>query len=362
MNRMRNKNLFRNLLLKWHREENKRPMPWKGEKDPYKVWLSEIILQQTRVEQGWNYYEKFIHSYPTITKLANAKDEDVFKLWEGLGYYSRCKNLLHTARFINENFKGIFPSAYNEILSLKGIGTYTASAIASFCFDLPYAVVDGNVLRVLSRYFGIDLPIDSTEGKNFFNKLAHECLNKDQPAAYNQSIMDFGATICKPAPQCNVCLFNKTCVAFKQNKINVLPLKIKKLIKKERWFSYFIFLFNKKIFVQQRTAKDIWQNLHEYFLEETTTNPEWNNKKIKEWLAKKLLIQNPKSVSIIPAKKQVLTHQIIQGYFIYIELNKQPLKLNLKNAWLNETEIKAKAFPQFINQFYRRKALQIQVL
>jgi A/G-specific adenine glycosylase len=359
---MKNKTSFRNLLLKWHREENKRTMPWKGEKDPYKVWLSEIILQQTRVEQGWNYYEKFIHTYPTITQLANAKDEAVFKLWEGLGYYSRCKNLLHTARFINEKYKGIFPSTYNDILILKGIGAYTASAIASFCFALPYAVVDGNVLRILSRYFGIDLPVDLIEGKKFFNHLANECLDKNQPAIYNQAIMDFGATVCKPAPLCNICPLNKSCVAFKQNKVDVLPVKTKKLIKKERWFSYFIFSFNQKIFVQQRTAKDIWQNLHEYFLEETTTNPEWNNQKIKKWLSKKMFIKNTKSITILPAKKQVLTHQIIQGYFIYIELKKQPLKLDLKDTWLNKTEIKSKAFPQFINQFNSGNALQTQVL
>ncbi|CAF4006568.1 unnamed protein product [Adineta steineri] len=166
-------------------------MPWKGEKDAYKVWLSEIILQQTRVEQGWKYYENFIQNYPTIIDLANAKDEAVFKLWEGLGYYSRCKNLLFTA-------------------SLKGIGNYTASAIASFCFNLPHAVVDGNVLRVLSRYFGIEKAVDTTDGKQFFSKLADECLDKNQPAEYNQSIMDFGATVCKPVPLCTVCVMNKT--------------------------------------------------------------------------------------------------------------------------------------------------------
>ena len=167
---MKNKKHFRELLLKWNRKENKRAMPWKGEKDAYKVWLSEIILQQTRVEQGWNYYERFIQQYPTIADLANAKDEEVFKLWEGLGYYSRCKNLLHTSRIVNGKYAGSFPATYDAILKLKGIGAYTASAIASFCFDLPYAVVDGNVLRVLSRYFGIDMPVDSTEGKHFFFK------------------------------------------------------------------------------------------------------------------------------------------------------------------------------------------------
>ena len=165
---MKNENLFRRILIKWHKEENKRAMPWKGEKNPYKVWLSEIILQQTRVEQGWSYYEKFVNQYPTIIALANAKDADVFKLWEGLGYYTRCKNLLYTARFVRDNFSGGFPSDYNSILGLKGIGNYTASAIASFCFNLPHAVVDGNVLRILSRYFGIDKAVDSTKGKHFF--------------------------------------------------------------------------------------------------------------------------------------------------------------------------------------------------
>jgi A/G-specific adenine glycosylase len=356
---MKNKTLFRNLLLKWHREENKRAMPWKGEKDPYKVWLSEIILQQTRVEQGWSYYENFVNAYPTVTELASAKDETVFKLWEGLGYYTRCKNLLHTARFISEKYDGKFPSDYSSILSLKGIGAYTASAIASFCFDLPHAVVDGNVLRVLSRYFGVGLAVDSAEGKNFFNALAQECLDKNEPAEYNQSIMDFGATICKPAPVCDVCVLNKTCMAFKQNKIDVLPVKIKRLNKRQRWFSYFIFSFNKKIFVQQRTAKDIWQNLHEFYLEETDGNPEWHNQKIRDFLLKKLNINNAKSISIISAKKQMLTHQIIQGYFISVELNCLPDSFTLTGEWLNKTAIQSKAFPQFINQFNNQKALQL---
>ncbi len=326
-------------------------MPWKGEKDPYKVWLSEIILQQTRVEQGWSYYEKFIQAYPSITHLAKAKDEEVFKLWEGLGYYSRCKNLLHTARTINEKYSGNFPSDYNTILSLKGIGAYTASAIVSFCFDLPYAVVDGNVLRVLSRYFGIDLPTDSTEGKKIFTQLAQECLDKDQPAAYNQSIMDFGATICKPAPLCNVCCLNKTCIAFNKNKIDLLPVKQKMIIKKERWFSYFIFSFGGKKFVEQRTAKDIWQNLYEFYLEETTANPEWNFEKIKEWLCKKLNITSTRNINIFPARKQLLTHQTIQGYFVCVELNSEP-DLNSKTGlWLSDAEINTLAFPRFIHQF-----------
>ncbi len=360
---MKNKKQFRELLLKWNRKENKRTMPWKGEKDAYKVWLSEIILQQTRVEQGWDYYEKFIQHYPTITDLANAKDEAIFKLWEGLGYYSRCKNLLHTARMVNENYAGVFPREYDSILKLKGIGAYTASAIASFCFDLPYAVVDGNVLRVLSRYFGIDLPVDSTEGKHFFSRLAQECLDKSQPGEYNQSIMDFGATVCKPAPLCNQCPMKASCVAFNTGNVSVLPVKQKSIVKKERWFSYFIFSFDHKKFIQQRVAKDIWQNLHEFYLEETTVNPEWNIKKVSDWLQVHFGIKKTKGIYIIAAKKQILTHQFIHGYFIYAELITVPKKLQQTNGfWLTDDEIKLKAFPRFIHQFTQKKLMQAQVL
>lgn len=360
---MKEENLFRKLLMNWHRDENKRAMPWKGEKDPYKVWLSEIILQQTRVEQGWSYYEKFIQKFPTIQQLAAANDEEVFKLWEGLGYYTRCKNLLHTARFIAENFNGKFPDDYISILNLKGIGAYTASAIASFCFNLQYAVVDGNVLRILSRYFGKEIAVDSTEGKKVFNQLAQDCLDKNQPAEYNQSIMDFGATVCKPLPLCNICPLQKKCVAFNTNKIAQLPVKEKRIIKKERWFSYFIFSFNNKTFVQQRTTKDIWQNLYEFYLQETTSNPEWNQEKIKQWLNKNLGIINFKSIDVIQGQKQLLTHQIIHGCFIKVELTALPLKLQNKTAlWLSNKEINQLAFPQFINQYINNKSIQLQVL
>jgi A/G-specific adenine glycosylase len=198
---------FTDLLLAWDKDQNDRVMPWKGEKNPYKIWLSEIILQQTRVEQGWAYYEKFIHHFPTIFDLAKAKEEKVFKLWEGLGYYNRCRNLLYTAKWIVQHFKGVFPSTYEDLIALKGIGPYTASAIASFAFNLPHAVVDGNVYRVLARFYGIETPTDSKEGLLQFNELAHHNLSKKYPGQYNQAIMDFGATICKPAlPNCNDCV------------------------------------------------------------------------------------------------------------------------------------------------------------
>ena len=206
---------FTQLLLKWNSSLNHRPMPWKGEKDPYKIWLSEIILQQTRVEQGWAYYEKFVSNFPTVHDLAKAADQRVYKLWEGLGYYNRCKNLLITARLISKQHKGKFPNTYEHLLSLKGIGPYTASAIASFAYNLPHAVVDGNVFRVLARFYGIATPIDTKPGIDLFNKIATENLSKKQAGVYNQSLMDFGATVCKPvAPNCASCIMQKNALLF----------------------------------------------------------------------------------------------------------------------------------------------------
>ena len=221
-------------------------MPWKGEKDPYKIWLSEIILQQTRVEQGLAYYTNFIKTFPTVHQLAKAPDEKVFKLWEGLGYYSRCRNLLATARFISKELKGKFPDNYESIKALKGIGPYTAAAISSFAYNLPHAVVDGNVFRVLARVFGISKSIDSTEGKKQFTVLAEELLDKNHPGLYNQAIMDFGAVICKPAaPLCDTCVFKKECYAFRHNKVNALPVKEKKINIKKRWFYYLVLEYSK---------------------------------------------------------------------------------------------------------------------
>ena len=229
---MKNKTIqhpFTQILLNWHENENDRTMPWKGEKNPYKIWLSEIILQQTRVDQGMNYYLEFINKYPTVTDLALANDDDVFKLWEGLGYYSRCKNMLISARQIVNEYNGVFPADYDSILKLKGVGPYTAAAIASFAYDLPHAVLDGNVFRVLARYFGISTPIDGSEGKVYFAQLAKQLLHEGASASYNQAIMDFGATICTPKlPLCSVCVFNQQCEAFFNKKVQELPVKAKK--------------------------------------------------------------------------------------------------------------------------------------
>lgn len=233
---------FSTQIIEWYRT-NKRDLPWRKTKNPYQIWLSEIILQQTRVEQGLSYYLKFIEKYPSIKDLANAPQDEVLKLWQGLGYYSRARNLHYTSKVITDKYKGEFPATYKEILDLKGIGEYTAAAISSFSFNLPYPVIDGNVYRVLSRVFDIDTPIDSTLGKKEFKELAYELINKNNPSEYNQAIMEFGALYCKPqSPDCENCIFTSTCLAFKTKKINELPVKSKKLKQKNRYFNYLVFI------------------------------------------------------------------------------------------------------------------------
>ncbi len=343
--------------MRWNNEENERQMPWKGVKDPYKVWLSEVILQQTRVEQGWPYYERFTQQYPTIEALAAAKDEAVFKLWEGLGYYSRCRNLLSAARTIVKEYGGIFPRDYDAILALKGIGPYTASAVASFCFDLPHAVVDGNVFRVLSRVFGVNLAIDSTAGKKYFSDLAAQVLDEEDPGTFNQAIMDFGATVCKPAlPACSGCSLSNICNAFATGRVNLLPIKEKSITKKKRWFSYFIFEHDGKVLVRKRTMKDIWQNLYEYFIVETEADPRWNEDSVNDFMTTQLASSGYNIVSVIFADKQQLTHQTIHGYFITVTLTIVPaVLLRDEYRWLSKKQISRLAFPGFINQHFQNK-------
>ena len=337
--------------MKWHYEINRREMPWKGEKDPYKIWLSEVILQQTRVDQGWAYYEKFIAQYPTVLHLAKAKDEAVFKLWEGLGYYNRCKNLLFTARQITKEQKGIFPKEYEAILTLKGIGPYTAAAIASFAFNLPYAVVDGNVFRVLSRVFGIETAIDSTDGKNEFTILANQVLDKKEPGSYNQAIMDFGATQCKPvAPLCSTCVMQKICSAYKDGRVNYLPVKEKVLLKKHRWFYYFLFEQDNKILIHKRSGKDIWENLFEFYLMEAGEQIKWNKQLVEQWLLEQFGLRDAELVNISAVLMQQLTHQQIKGQFIKIQLNTIPDSLK-HYQWLPTKKLHELAFPKFINQY-----------
>lgn len=340
---------FATLLMKWNREKNYRHMPWKGEKDPYKIWLSEIILQQTRVEQGLDYYNRFVKAFPDINKLANAPDKKVMKMWEGLGYYSRCRNLLTTARLISKNYKGKFPETYESIKALKGVGVYTASAISSFAFNLPYAVVDGNVYRVLARVFGIKTATDTTGGKKYFNALAIELLDKKQPGVYNQSIMDFGATICKPiSPECSSCCFKKNCYAFINNVVDQLPVKEKKIVIRHRWFYYFLLEYKNEIFIQQRTEKDIWLSLYQFPLIE-------EKKRLSALqilkLAKKIKVAFNEA-TISPLYTQQLSHQKINAFFVALKLKQKPS--HFKNGILvSQSQLKRFAFPGIIREFLK---------
>ena len=261
---------FSNILIKWYLQ-NKRDMPWRNTTNPYYIWLSEIILQQTRVEQGTAYYLKFVEIFPTVYDLASAKESEVLKLWQGLGYYSRARNLHFTGNYIVNELNGQFPSTYNEILKLKGVGDYTASAIASFCFDEPTAVVDGNVYRVLSRFFDIETPINSTKGIKYFKELAQELIDVDNAATHNQSIMEFGARMCKPQnPDCEICPLNDKCLALQQNKIKSLPVKDKKIKLKKRFFNYLVLVSSdEKTILNLREGKGIWQGLYEFPLVES---------------------------------------------------------------------------------------------
>ncbi len=342
---------FTHSLMFWHLNHNHREMPWKGEKNAYRIWLSEIILQQTRVEQGLAYYYRFIHQYPTVLDLANANDQDVFKLWEGLGYYNRCKNLLHAARTIVSNHGGIFPSTYEEIIRLKGVGPYTAAAISSFAFQLPYAVVDGNVFRVLSRYFNINTAIDSTKGKTIFLSLAEKVLDKKDPGLYNQAIMDLGATICKPfLANCFNCPLQKKCQAFAKGTVQNLPIKEKRLQKKIRMFNYFIFDYKGTYYVQQRIAKDIWENLFEYYLIESSDQVNWDVENIQACLSGQLGIKTAVVTSISPLLKQQLTHQQIKARFIQIQLTQKPTSLKKEN-WYTFKDVQKLPFPKIILQW-----------
>lgn len=336
---------FTEALIHWHHQDNDRTLPWKEEKDPYKIWLSEIILQQTRAAQGLPYYERFITAYPTIVDLANADDEVVFRLWQGLGYYARCRNLLATARMVRDTYLGVFPNQYEQIIALKGIGAYTAAAISSFAFELPYAVLDGNVYRVLARYLGISIPIDSLEGKKYFTTKAQELLDKSLPALYNQAIMDLGAVVCKPInPMCDICPVVTRCVAYAKDEINILPVKTKKIAIKKRRFHQLILKFEDKIWIRKRSAKDIWQDLFEFYMIESESdhiNPQ-------DYIATSQIVS---VINIDKILKQKLTHQSITTVFYMVTLNQQIKDLPSDGIWIKSETLKNNAFPKTIVSF-----------
>jgi A/G-specific adenine glycosylase len=290
------------LISDWYRL-NARDLPWRSTKNPYFIWLSEVILQQTRVDQGMNYYLKFIENYPVLNQLADADEASVLKLWQGLGYYSRARNLHKTAQQVRDEYGGEFPKTYPEIIQLKGIGPYTAAAISSFAFDLPHAVVDGNVYRVLSRYFGIDEPIDSTQGKKTFQNLADSLIPESDPALFNQAIMEFGAIQCTPNnPDCSSCVLNQSCAsAFNADLIKKLPVKKGKTKVRKRYFHYLHIEKEGEIALDQRTNKDVWEKLYEFpMIESESANIPFEFKDLAD-----LCYQT----------KHILSHQHIYAYF-----------------------------------------------
>ncbi|HVW97115.1 MAG TPA: A/G-specific adenine glycosylase [Mucilaginibacter sp.] len=341
---------FNNELIQWYLE-NKRNLPWRNTTDPYVIWLSEIILQQTRVDQGMPYFHRFLERYPTVTAFAAATEDDILKLWQGLGYYSRGRNMLKTAKLVQERYNGQFPKSYNELIRLTGIGEYTAAAIASFSADEPRAVVDGNVYRVLARYFGIDEPINSTRGKKLFQQTANELLNMEQPGIHNQAMMEFGAMLCKPKnPACGVCPVRSGCYAFIHNAINDLPVKNKNLTVRERYFNYFLIRDGDNILLNKRAQTDIWANMYDLPLIETGSllSPEelLNYNETRAYFG-----NNIKISSLSPVKKHVLTHQRL--YVRLIILKSKPVKI--RDSWFySSTEnLKNLALPKIIFIFIK---------
>ncbi len=324
-----NKIFFRQKLCSWY-ESNKRDLPWRNTSDPYKIWLSEIILQQTRVNQGLPYYERFVEKYPDIYSLAIANEDEVLRLWQGLGYYSRARNMLATAKNIFYNLKE-FPNNYNEIFKLKGIGSYTAAAIASFAFKEKVAVLDGNVYRVLSRIFGIQTDISLHAAKKEFTELANSIISDEKPDIFNQAMMELGAILCTPMnPNCLICPFNDVCYAYLNGKQKELPVKNKKIKIKELFFHYFIFEYRGKIGMRQRVEKDIWQGLFDFYLIESDSLQATLIKSGNKILNEIILSSEIKYDRQIYSHK--LTHRKIFAQFVHVILNPENIKFVEENC------------------------------
>jgi len=350
---------FSEILLGWY-NKNRRDLPWRQTRDPYKIWLSEIIMQQTRVEQGLSYYLKMIKKYPDIHSLANAKEEEVLRFWQGLGYYSRARNLHDTACSIVRNFNGRFPEKYPELIKFKGIGEYTAAAIVSLAYNQVYPVADGNVIRFLSRYYGIKTPVNSEKGRKEILCLAGNLIDTKLPGEFNQAIMEFGALSCKPKiPDCKDCVFNSECLAFKQNLVDVIPVKIRRTSMKKRYFHYLVISGeNNSIYLKQRTENDIWRNLYDFPLleKETKTAPKKVMKEISERL---FIINNEIDLAVTSEFKHVLTHQIIFAWFYKIEISKAshftriPSLLKVNMIQVSKSELHNYPVPRLIEKFLK---------
>ncbi len=342
-------------IYQWY-SQNKRDLPWRETSDPYKIWISEIILQQTRVAQGTDYYNRFIEKFPTIADLANASEDNVLKLWQGLGYYTRARNLHFTAKNIISDYGGKFPSDYKTILSLKGIGNYTAAAIASIAFDLPYPAIDGNIYRVLSRYFGISTPIDSNNGRKEFQEIAEALMPAQNTGFHNQAFMEFGALQCTPkSTDCPNCPLLETCFAAQNNRVVQLPVKSKKIKQRTRYFLYFLIEDGDFIYLEKREDKDIWKNLYQLPLVELEEKP--SDHQILALNAP--FMKNIKSIlkTVSAQKKHILSHQIIFARMIHVEIKSNEL-LNEKLVRVNKKDISKFAVPKLVQDFLNEFCFQ----
>ena len=333
---------FSDILTNWY-SKNKRDLPWRNTSSPYKVWLSEIILQQTRVAQGLDYYNKFVESYPTIVDLANDDEDNVLKLWQGLGYYSRARNLHATAKIVSFELNGVFPMTYDQIIRLKGVGPYTAAAISSFCFGEKKAVVDGNVYRVLSRYFGISTPTDSTIGKKEFQELAQECLSSENPGEHNQAIMEFGALQCTPNPNCEACPLRVSCIAYINCMVKAFPIKAKKIKVRDRYFNFIVISDNDSFYIQKRESKDIWQNLYQFPLKET------KKEILSPFELKESIVSQAVFLQVSEQFKHLLSHQRIYAKFWEFNLAEMPTLKGFEK--IKKRDIQEFAIPRLIEKY-----------
>jgi A/G-specific adenine glycosylase len=324
--------LISSILTDWYLEK-KRDLPWRNTANPYYIWVSEVILQQTRVAQGLGYYERFITKFPDVQSLATAEIDDVLKVWQGLGYYSRARNLHEGAKYVVKQFNGVLPSHYESLLKIKGVGEYTAAAIGSIVYNIPVPVVDGNVNRVIARLFGIHDPVNSSPGIKRIKEIALKIMDTENPAIHNQAMMEFGALQCVVHnPACDICPLRKVCYAFAHQQVDLLPVKVKKAKTRDRYFNYLVILFHNNIVITQRAGKDIWQGLYEFPLIETTQlvtkkhlicSPEWN-----------AIFENTDYKVLDTSQKYVhqLTHQTIHASFLIIEVDDLPKMLQNKNT------------------------------
>lgn len=338
---------FSTLIQGWFRQ-NKRNLPWRGISSPYKIWLSEIILQQTRVDQGMAYYLRFIDAFPTVLDLAQAEEDDVLNLWQGLGYYSRARNMHASARQICVEFGGEFPKKYKDILRLKGVGEYTAAAVASIAYALPHAVVDGNVYRVLSRYLGIDTPIDSGEGKKIFAQVAAEFLDPKNPGDHNQALMELGALVCTPKdPKCGQCPLVDSCVANQENTQSNFPVKRGKTKVVNRFFNYLVFFDGEHTVLKKRTDKGIWQGLYDFVLIEKETAAELTVEDLK--------VYNPIRFRLDGEFIHILSHQKIQATFWVVEV--ETIETDEKQVIVPLTEVEDYPLPQLLIRYIKASPL-----